>query len=87
MGLPGLLADWVEAIAAGIERNITEPGPLASENVGVDESGRFFNDGRRAVSFWVPVDPVTEATLRFVAGSHLWPKPLLRARRQDVLVR
>jgi hypothetical protein len=42
--LPGLLTDRVEAIAAGIERNIGEPGPLASESVGRGETGRFFDD-------------------------------------------
>jgi len=140
--LPGLLKDWVEVIAAGIERNVREPGPLASEGVERGEPGRFFDDycnwrripefedvvrnspmaeaaavlmgsslaqlfhehvlvkepgtaketpwhqdapyyfvdGRQTVSFWVPVDPVGETTLRFVAGSHLWPKPVLPVR-------
>jgi ectoine hydroxylase-related dioxygenase (phytanoyl-CoA dioxygenase family) len=140
--LPGLLKDWVEVIAAGIERNVREPGPLASEGVERGEPGRFFDDycnwrripefedvvrnspmaeaaavlmgsslaqlfhehvlvkepgtaketpwhqdapyyfvdGRQTVSFWVPVDPVTETTLRFVAGSHLWPKLVLPVR-------
>src|SRR5690606_10353963 len=31
----------------------------------------YFVEGRQTVSFWIPVDPVREATLRFVAGSHL----------------
>ncbi len=35
----------------------------------------YYNiEGRQNVSFWIPVDPVTrEATLEFVAGSHLGP--------------
>ena len=35
----------------------------------------YYNvDGRQNVSFWIPVDPVPrEATLEFVAGSHLGP--------------
>jgi ectoine hydroxylase-related dioxygenase (phytanoyl-CoA dioxygenase family) len=35
----------------------------------------YYNiEGRQTVSFWIPVDPVDEAsTLRFVAGSHLGP--------------
>ena len=37
----------------------------------------YFVDGTQMVSFWVPVDPVTEASLRCVAGSHLWEKPVL----------
>jgi ectoine hydroxylase-related dioxygenase (phytanoyl-CoA dioxygenase family) len=32
------------------------------------------------VSFWVPVDPVKDATLRCVAGSHRWPKLVLPVR-------
>jgi ectoine hydroxylase-related dioxygenase (phytanoyl-CoA dioxygenase family) len=35
----------------------------------------YYNiEGRQTVSFWIPVDPVSEAsTLQFVAGSHLGP--------------
>lgn len=40
----------------------------------------YFVSGRQTVSFWVPLDPVNEATLRVVAGSHLWPKPVLPTR-------
>jgi ectoine hydroxylase-related dioxygenase (phytanoyl-CoA dioxygenase family) len=32
-------------------------------------------DGMQTVSYWIPLDPVSEAnTLRLVLGSHLWPK-------------
>ena len=31
--VPGLFADWVDTITAGIERNMREPGPYASENL------------------------------------------------------
>ncbi len=34
----------------------------------------YFVEGRQTVSFWIPVDPVREATLRFIGGSHLWEK-------------
>lgn len=34
----------------------------------------YFVDGRQTVSFWIPVDPVRDATLRLIAGSHLWDK-------------
>lgn len=37
----------------------------------------YFVDGTQNVSFWSPVDPVTEASLRCVAGSHKWEKPVL----------
>lgn len=40
----------------------------------------YFVKGRQTVSFWVPLDPVTEASLRCVAGSHLWAKPVLPTR-------
>ena len=40
----------------------------------------YFIDGIQNVSFWSPVDPVTEASLRCVAGSHLWSKPVLPTR-------
>lgn len=138
----GLWSDWVEVIAAGIERNMAEPGPYAAENLKPGEGGRFFDDycnwqripefraviegsgvagaaarlmgsdtvqvfhdhvlvkepgttkptpwhqdgpyyfveGRQTISFWSPVDPVREATLRLVAGSHLWEKEVLPTR-------
>lgn len=40
----------------------------------------YFVDGIQNVSFWAPLDPVTDATLRCVAGSHLWEKPVLPTR-------
>lgn len=40
----------------------------------------YFVDGKQTVSFWSPLDPVTEASLRCVAGSHLWEKPVLPTR-------
>lgn len=40
----------------------------------------YFVEGQQNVSFWSPLDPVTGATLRCVAGSHLWEKPVLPTR-------
>ncbi len=40
----------------------------------------YFVSGRQNVSFWAPVDPVRAASLRCVAGSHSWPKPVLPTR-------
>lgn len=37
----------------------------------------YFVEGRQTISFWSPMDPVREASLRCVAGSHLWEKPVL----------
>ena len=138
----GLFAPWVEALRAGVARNMAEPGPYAAENLKPGEDGRFWDDycnwqripefetviresaaaavaadlmgstevqlfhdhvlvkepgtskptpwhqdgpyyfveGTQTVSFWSPLDPVTDATLRCVAGSHLWPKPVLPKR-------
>ncbi len=36
----------------------------------------YFVEGRQTVSFWLPLDPVREASLRFIAGSHRWEKPV-----------
>ncbi len=40
----------------------------------------YFVDGRQNISFWSPLDPVTEASLRCVAGSHRWEKQVLPTR-------
>ena len=40
----------------------------------------YFVEGRQCVSFWCPVDPVSDASLRCVAGSHLWPRDVLPTR-------
>lgn len=40
----------------------------------------YFVEGRQTVSFWSPMDPVSAATLRCVAGSHRWDKPVLPTR-------
>src|ERR1700692_5031225 len=42
--LRGVCADWVYTIAAGIERNMREPGPYAAESVRSGEAGSFFDD-------------------------------------------
>jgi len=140
--LPGLFCDWLDALSAGIERNMREPGEFAAENTTPGESGRFFDDycnwnripefeqiifespaakaaaalmqskrvqifhdhvlvkepgttratpwhqdapyyfvdGEQTVSFWIPVDPVDQATLRMIVGSHKWEKLVLPTR-------
>jgi len=40
----------------------------------------YFVEGQQTVSFWSPVDPVKEASLRCVAGSHKWPREVLPTR-------
>lgn len=138
----GLFNAHVDTIRAGIERNMTNPGPYAAENLKDGEAGRFFDDycnwtripefeevirtspaaevaadlmmsnrvqmfhdhvlvkepgtskptpwhqdgpyyfveGRQTVSFWSPMDAVTDASLRCVSGSHAWEKPVLPTR-------
>ncbi|MBS8226889.1 phytanoyl-CoA dioxygenase family protein [Vannielia litorea] len=40
----------------------------------------YFVEGAQTVSFWSPLDPVREASLRCVVGSHRWPRPVLPTR-------
>lgn len=40
----------------------------------------YFVDGTQSVSFWIPIDPVEQATLRVIAGSHKWDKMVLPVR-------
>ncbi|MEP2716030.1 phytanoyl-CoA dioxygenase family protein [Pseudophaeobacter sp.] len=40
----------------------------------------YFVEGAQTISFWSPLDPVTDATLRCVAGSHRWEKEVLPTR-------
>lgn len=44
------------------------------------DSPYYFVEGEQTVSFWSPLDPVRQASLRCVAGSHRWPKPVLPTR-------
>lgn len=44
------------------------------------DSPYYFVTGRQTVSFWSPLDPVQEASLRCVAGSHLWEREVLPTR-------
>ncbi len=138
----GLFKDHVETIRSGIEKNMSDPGPYAAENLKPGEGGRFFDDycnwtrisdfedvirnspaaevaadlmvsnktqvfhdhilvkepgtskptpwhqdspyyfvdGKQNISFWSPVDPVKEASLRCVAGSHKWEKSVVPTR-------
>jgi ectoine hydroxylase-related dioxygenase (phytanoyl-CoA dioxygenase family) len=43
----------------------------------------YFVEGRQTVSLWVPLDPVEGASLRFIAGSHLWPRMVRPVRWAD----
>ena len=52
---------------------VKDPGTRARTPWHQDQP--YYNiDGRQAVSFWIPIDPVArDGTLEFVAGSHLGP--------------
>ncbi len=39
--IKGLFHEWVDIVRAGIERNMENPGPYASENLNDKEAGRF----------------------------------------------
>ena len=44
----------------------------------------YFADGTQTVSFWLPLDAISKTeTLRLVAGSHRWPKPVLPVKWLD----
>lgn len=44
------------------------------------DSPYYFTEGNQTISFWLPLDTVQEASLRLVAGSHKWAKPVLPTR-------
>ena len=44
------------------------------------DSPYYFVEGEHTISFWTPLDPVRDATLRLVEASHRWPKPVLPTR-------
>lgn len=58
---------------------IKEPG-TSNPTPWHQDSPYYFVDGEQTLSFWVPVDPVREASLRLIAGSHRWSKPVLPIR-------
>jgi ectoine hydroxylase-related dioxygenase (phytanoyl-CoA dioxygenase family) len=58
---------------------VKEPG-TAKPTPWHQDGPYYFVKGRQSVSFWSPMDPVEDATLRCVAGSHLWEKPVLPTR-------
>ena len=58
---------------------VKEPGTSKSTPWHQD-SPYYFVEGEQSISFWCPVEAVSEATLRCVAGSHRWQKPVLPVR-------
>ena len=58
---------------------VKEPG-TAKPTPWHQDSPYYFVDGAQTLSFWIPVEPVEDATLRCVKGSHKWDKPVLPTR-------
>ena len=59
---------------------VKEPG-TSKRTPWHQDSPYYFVSGEHTLSFWVPLDPVSEAaTLRCVAGSHRWEKPVTPTR-------
>lgn len=58
---------------------VKEPG-TAKPTPWHQDAPYYFVDGHQTLSFWVPVDPVEEASLRMIAGSHKWDKMVLPIR-------
>lgn len=58
---------------------VKEPG-TAKATPWHQDAPYYFVDGADTVSFWVPVDPVNESTVRMIAGSHQWDKLVLPVR-------
>ncbi|MFT5895326.1 MAG: ectoine hydroxylase-related dioxygenase (phytanoyl-CoA dioxygenase family), partial [bacterium] len=44
------------------------------------DSPYYCVEGEQTLSFWIPMDPVNNTSLRCVAGSHQWRKPVLPTR-------
>ena len=58
---------------------VKEPG-TAKPTPWHQDAPYYFVDGIQNVSFWSPMDAVKGNSLRCVAGSHAWPKPVLPTR-------
>ena len=58
---------------------VKEPG-TAKPTPWHQDGPYYFVGGQQTVSFWSPLDPVKAASLRCVAGSHLWPREVLPKR-------
>jgi len=52
---------------------VKEPGVIMATPWHSD-SPYYLVEGDQTVSFWVPLDPVADTTLRLVKGSHRWPR-------------
>ena len=58
---------------------VKEPG-TAKPTPWHQDAPYYFVEGMQTISFWIPIDPVSDATLRCVKGSHKWDKLVLPVR-------
>jgi len=55
---------------------VKEPG-TSKDTPWHSDGPYYFVNGKKTLSFWVPLDPVKDASLRMVAKSHKWGKQVL----------
>ena len=55
---------------------VKEPG-TSKETPWHQDNPYYFITGNQTISFWTPMEYVSSASLRCVAGSHKWEKPIL----------
>ena len=58
---------------------VKEPG-TAKATPWHQDAPYYFVDGTQTLSFWIPIDPVKEASLRCIKGSHKWDRLVLPTR-------
>ena len=58
---------------------VKEPG-TAKPTPWHQDAPYYFVEGSQTISFWIPIDPVKEASLRCIKGSHKWDKLVLPTR-------
>ncbi|MCE2517664.1 MAG: phytanoyl-CoA dioxygenase family protein [Alphaproteobacteria bacterium] len=79
---PQLAAELMQSETARVFHDhvlVKEPG-TSKETPWHQDAPYYFIEGQQNISFWIPVDPVQDATLRLIAGSHLWDKMVLPVR-------
>ena len=53
---------------------LVKEGETSKETPWHQDAPYYFVDGKKTVSMWIPVDPIIDTGLRFIAGSHKWDK-------------
>ena len=82
--IPGMFKQSVEKLRSGIEQNMKEPGPYATENLHAHELGRFFDD----YCNWKRIQPFYEVIQQpFIAeiAAHLMKSQRVQLFHEHVL--